>query len=34
MPGPHNAENIKIAIESVVNTYSFDKRKIKSENYS
>jgi hypothetical protein len=31
MPGPHNAENIKIAIESIVNTYYFDKRKIKGE---
>jgi len=29
MPGPHTAENIKIAIESIVNQYNFDKSKIK-----
>ena len=28
MPGPHNAENIKIAIEKLINDYKFDKSKI------
>ena len=28
MPGSHNAENIKLAIESIVNRFSFDKSKI------
>lgn len=28
MPGNHCAENIKIAIEKLVNRYSFDKSKI------
>ena len=28
MPGNHCAENIKIAIEELVNRYSFDKSKI------
>ncbi len=31
MPGPHNAENIKIAIEVIINKYEkFDKSKIQS----
>ncbi len=29
MPGPHNAENIKIAVEKITNQYTFDKSKIK-----
>jgi hypothetical protein len=28
-PGPHNAENIKIAVEKIINQYTFDKSKIK-----
>jgi hypothetical protein len=28
MPGAHNAENIKLAIETIVNRFSFDKSKI------
>ena len=28
MPGAHNAENIAIAIEELVNAYTFDKNKI------
>ena len=31
MDGSHNAENIKIVIEKIINNYAFDKRKIKSE---
>ncbi len=33
MDGSHNAENIKIVIEKIINNYAFDKRKIKSECY-
>ena len=29
MPGAHNAENIAMAIEELVNSYTFDKNKIK-----
>lgn len=29
MSGTHNAENIKAAIEVIVNRFKFDKRKIK-----
>ena len=28
MPGRHTAENVKIAIEKITNTFSFDKTKI------
>ena len=28
MPGAHNAENIAMAIEELVNAYTFDKNKI------
>jgi len=28
MPGPHNAENIKIGVEKIVNEYNFDKTKV------
>lgn len=29
MPGPHTAENIKIAIEQILKQYTFNKAKIK-----
>ena len=29
MPGAHNAENIAMAIEDLVNSYTFDKNKAK-----
>jgi hypothetical protein len=29
MPGPHNAEDIKIAVDKIINQYTFDKSKIK-----
>ena len=29
MPGSHNAENVKITIELIINEYDFDKTKIK-----
>lgn len=28
MPGRHNAENIKICVESIVNEFKFDKTKV------
>lgn len=28
MPGNHSAENIKLAIESIINKFKFDKSKI------
>ncbi|RNA01831.1 hypothetical protein BpHYR1_018372, partial [Brachionus plicatilis] len=28
MPGTHNAENIKLALESMINKYKFDKKKL------
>ena len=31
MPGPHNAENIKICVEQIVNEYDFDKSKVKGK---
>jgi hypothetical protein len=29
MEGSHNAENIKLAVEKIINQYEFDKKKIK-----
>ena len=33
MPGPHCAENIKIAVEKMVNNFEFDKSKIHGIKY-
>ena len=32
MPGPHNAENIKICVEDIINEYNFDKTKVDGMN--
>jgi hypothetical protein len=31
MPGTHNSENIKLAIETMTNKYNFDKSKIRGK---